>query len=105
MASFAVYIEKTKIKTPKKVYEYWTLRWKGADGTDHGTSIGRTNKMSRRQAEKIRQEKQLEFATQPSRRSVKRAPYLEQYLDSYYQARQSELAPGTLELHRQTGRY
>lgn len=105
VARRTVYLEKIRIKTPKKVYEYWMLRWWGTDGKEHGTSIGRTNKMSRRQAEKVRQEKQLEFANHPSRRSVKRAPYLEDYLDSYYQARQSELAPGTLELHKLTGRY
>ena len=103
MAKRSVYLEKNRTKTAKKVYEYWLLRWWGTDGKEHGTSIGRTNKISRRQAEKIKRAKESEFQTHPSRRKHKRAPYLGEYLETYYQARQSELAPGTMDLHRQTG--
>jgi hypothetical protein len=86
-------------------YSYWVLRWRDASGKHHGKTIGRVGEMSKRQAEKLRQQKALELAGRPGRRSVSRAPVLGDFLEAYYAAREAELAPGTMELHRQTGRY
>ncbi|MDP7289923.1 MAG: site-specific integrase, partial [Phycisphaerae bacterium] len=97
---------KTTIKKPNGTkYVYWVLRWRDTSGKHHGKNIGRTNKMSKRQAEKLRQAKALELFSQPGRRNVSGSPALGEYLDGYYEARKSELAPGTMKLHKQTGRY
>ena len=92
---------KTTIKKPNGTkYVYWVLRWRDTSGKHHGKNIGRTNKMSKRQAEKLRQAKALELFSQPGRRNVSGSPALGEYLDGYYEARKSELAPGTMKLHK-----
>ncbi len=88
-----------------KSYTYWVIRWQATDGRRLGKTLGRTDKISRRQAEKLRRQKELELQANPGRRDVSRSPELGEFLDSYYEARRTELAPGTMELHRQTGRY
>ena len=92
-------------KANGKVYTYWVIRWHGSDGKHHGKTLGSTEKISKRQAEKLRQQKETELAKQPGRRNVSRVPLLGEYLNNYLKDRQSELAPGTLALHGQTIRY
>jgi integrase len=88
-----------------KTYTYWYLRWSGSDGRRRKKCLGRTDRISRRQAEKLRQQKQNELEVQPGRRDVTRSPELGPFLEGYFAARKAELRPGTMELHQQTGRY
>ena len=94
----AVNLARNTVKKGRRKYVYWVLRWRDASGKHHGKNIGRVGRMSKRQAEKLRQAKQLELAQRPGRRSVARSPTLGNYLDSYYEARESELAPGSMAL-------
>ena len=91
------------IKSGKAVY--WKLLWRDGNGTNHCQSIGNVKKLSRRQAEKVRREKENDLTNHPGRRNVGRAPLLSDYLEHYLKMRKSELQPATLELHRQTGEY
>lgn len=84
---------------------YWMLRWHGPDGKFRGKTLEPTNKISKRHAEKLCRQKEVELAKQPGRRSVSRCPLLGEHLSSYYESRKGDLAPRTMELHRQTGRY
>lgn len=101
----SVTLSKQEGKKHGKTYSYWVIRWYGSDGKRRGRQIGSTTKMSKRQAEKIRQKKEAELIGNPGRRDVSRSPELGAFLDKYYADRRTELATGTLELHQQTGRY
>ena len=92
-------------KQTLKGHAYWVIRWQATDGRRLGKTLGRTDKLSKRQAEKLRRQKELELQANPGRRDVSRSPEMGEFLDSYYKARRTELAPGTMELHKQTGRY
>jgi integrase len=98
----------TQIKKTKSngiSYSYWVLRWFATNGKWCSKSLGPVNKLSKRQAEKLRSQKQTELQSSPGRRNVTGMPTIKDYLEQYYANRQSELAGGTLELHMQTGRY
>ena len=98
----------TKISRKKPnghVYVYWALRWFDSNGKWRCKSLGRADGVSRRQVEKIRRKKQAELEKHPGRRNVSKVPKLGEYLETYCQVRQSELSPGTLELHHNTGRF
>ena len=86
-------------------YTYYQLRWFGVDGKRYSQSLGRTSEMSKRQAEKLRQSKELEIRQKPGLRSPGRIPTLKDFLDTYIASRRSELAPGTIELHERTAKY
>jgi integrase len=101
----SVNLVKQKVKTKKDTYEYWYVRWFGTDGKYHGKSIGRVDRMSRRQAEKIRQQKVIELMEHPGRRNVSRAFRLSEYIQLYFNSRKTELASGTIVLHQMTTRY
>ncbi|GMU82394.1 MAG: hypothetical protein AMXMBFR47_22650 [Planctomycetota bacterium] len=88
-----------------KRYRYYQLRWFGVDGKRYSQSIGRTEKLSRRQAEKLRQAKELELRQKPGLCSPGRIPTLAGFLETYIESRRSELAPGSLELHERTAKY
>jgi integrase len=88
-----------------KTTGYWYLRWHGSDGSRQKHSLGRVDKHSKRQAEKMRQAKQNELEAQPGLRDITRSPELGPFIDGYLASRTGELRPGTLELHQQTGRY
>ncbi|MFQ5592472.1 MAG: tyrosine-type recombinase/integrase [Phycisphaerae bacterium] len=95
-----------KVRSPNgKRYVYHQLRWFGPDGTRYSENIGRTDKVSKRQAEKLRQAKELQLRAKPGLRSPGRIPALDRFLDTYIESRRAELAPGTIELHEQTARY
>jgi integrase len=96
--------QQTTIRNGRK-YTYWVIRWFGSDGKRRGKQIGKTPEMSKRQAEKVRREKEAELQVNPGRRDVTRSPELGTFLEKYYNDRKTELAAGTLELHQQTGRY
>ncbi len=97
---------KQTVKKPTgKEYVYWVLRWRDVTGKHHGKNIGRIGTMSKRKAEKLRQAKQVELSRNTGRRRVPCTIGLREYLDMYYAARTGELAPGTMRLHKQTGRY
>jgi integrase len=92
-------------KRDGKKYVYWVVRWYTPDGKRNSEVLGRTDQMSKRQADKRRQMKEGELLAHPGRRNVSRGPELERFLECYYQARRTELSPGTLDLHRNTGQY
>jgi len=95
----------TKTKSNGMSYSYWVLRWFATNGKWCSKSLGPVNKLSKRQAEKLRSQKQTELQSSPGRRNVTGAPTIKDYLEQYYANRRLELASGTLELHMQTGRY
>ena len=102
----SINLERRKVKSKKGViYEYWYLRWFGLDGRFHGKSIGRTDKISKRQAMKLRQQKVIELDVKPGRRNLTKAPDLGDYINGYFKFRKNELAPSTIILHKQTARY
>ncbi len=86
-------------------YEYWQLRWFGVDGRRYSENIGRTDKLSKRQANKRRQQKENELSAHPVRRETSRIPTLGSFLATYLDSRRGEIAPRTHELHEQTARY
>jgi integrase len=86
-------------------YTYWQLRWFSPDGRRYSENIGRIDKLSKRQANKLRQEKENELNTHPVRRELSRIPALGEFLATYLESRRGELAPRTHELHEQTVRY
>jgi integrase len=92
-------------KADGRQYSYWQLRWYDANGRRHSQNIGRKQELSKRQASRIRQQKQRELDEKPIRRDLSRVPTLADFLDIYVESRRSELARGTLELHEQTIRY
>jgi len=100
-----VTLSKQKSEKGGKSYSYWVLRWFGADGKRRGQQIGKIGEMSKRQAEKRRQEKENELQANPGRRNVSRSPEFARFLEQYYADRRTELSSGTLELHQLTGRY
>ncbi|MFC1738603.1 hypothetical protein ACFL1G_06105 [Planctomycetota bacterium] len=52
MAREAVNLTKQTVKAKSGKYTYWYLRWFGADGKFRGKSIGRIDKVSKRQLKK-----------------------------------------------------
>jgi len=105
MAVTVTLAEQTTTKSNGKKYTYWVIRWFGTDGKRYGKTLGRVDQLSERQAEKLRRQKETELETNPGRRDVSRSPELGEFLHGYYADRRTELVPGTLELHQQTGRY
>ncbi len=97
--------QQTDRKAGGKSYTYWVLRWHGPDGRRRGERLGPVTKLSKRKAEKLRKEKELELGMNPGRNIPARAPLLQAFVDDYLKSRKSEVKPGTLELHEQTTRY
>ncbi len=92
-------------KQTSKGHAYWVIRWLASDGRRPGKNLGRVDTISKRQAEKMRRQKEIKLETHPGRRDVRRTPELAEFLERYYADRKTELRPGTMELHQQTGRY
>ncbi len=92
-------------KQTSKGHAYWVIRWMASDGRRPGKNLGRVETISKRQAEKMRRQKEIELETHPGRCDVRRSPELGEFLERYYADRKTELRPGTMELHQQTGRY
>ncbi len=88
-----------------KRYVYWVIRWYDTSGKRRSRHVGRADQLSRRQAENLRRQKEAELRSNPVRRNISRAPTVVSFLEFYFAARATELAPGSLMLHRQTGRY
>jgi integrase len=88
-----------------KRYVYWVIRWYDAAGKRRSRHLGRADQLSRRHAENLRRHKEAELRSSPARRNISRAPTIASFLEFYFAARATELAPGSLELHCQTGRY
>lgn len=88
-----------------KRYTYYQLRWFGADGKRYSQNLGRVGELSKRQAEKLRQAKELELRQRPGLASPGRIPTLAGFLETYIESRRSELASGSLELHEHTAKY
>jgi len=105
MTRESVNLVKQKVTTEKANYEYWYLRWFSSNGRFHGKSLGRVDKISRRQAEKIRRQKELELMEHPGRRNISSTFKLAEYLHLYFNSRKTELASGTFVLHQMTARY
>jgi len=103
-----VSLSRHRVKISGKTYRYWCLRWFGSDGRQRGESIGRVDgphKLSHRQAELKRFQKEHEINRHPGRRDISRDYTLESFLADYISSRTPELAPGTLELHKLTAKY
>lgn len=105
MAREAVSIEKRNVKLKSGIISYWYMRWYGTDGKYCSKSIGRTDKISKRQARKIAQAKQQEFENAPARRDKAKECTLKEYTDLYFKMREHELRPKTIEIHRQAANY
>jgi hypothetical protein len=88
-----------------KRYTHYQLRWFGPDGRRYSENIGRTDELSKRQAEKLRQAKEIELQQRPGLRSPSRIPSLASFLHTYIESRRGELAPGSIELHERTAKY
>jgi len=84
---------------------YWYLRYYDNAGKYKGESIGRTDKVSKRQAKKIQQQKIREFEQQPGRRGRDRNVKLSDFIEHYFDVRETELADKSLELHRNAAGY
>ncbi|GEM_PF-2481353 len=105
MARQAVTLEKRKAKLKSGKAEYWYMRWYSSEGKYCSKSIGRTDKLSKRQARKIAHAKQLEFETATVRRDKTKNYRLSEYVEHYFKVREHELALKTVQLHRQAARY
>lgn len=101
----AITLSKDRKKLKGGVVEYWTLRWHGQDGKHHSKSLGRTDKVSKRQATKRKREMLNEFDLAPGRRNAKRAMTLGQYLKRYFDVNSHRLAAGTVVGYDIAGRY
>ena len=88
-----------------KRYVYWVIRWYDAADKRRSQHLGRADQLSKRQAENLRRQKESELRFNPGHRNISRAPTIASFLELYFSGRATELAPGSLELHRQTGRY
>lgn len=97
--------KQTVKKQDGKTYRYWILRWMGSDGKRHCQSLGRADKRSKRQAEALRRMKEAELQGNPGRRDVPRGHTLSVFLEAYFKSRKDELAPGAIDLQKQTARY
>lgn len=91
-----------------KAYDYWSLRWYDSRGQRKAKNLGPASgkkALSKRQAEMARFQMEQELALKPQRRDITLAPHLGEFLERYIHIRQTEVAPGTLELHKITKRY
>jgi len=84
---------------------YWVIRWYDAAGKRRSRHLGRADRLPRRHAENLRRQKEAELRSNPARRNISRAPTIASFLEFYFAVRATELAPGSLVLQRQTGRY
>ena len=91
--------QQTDRKAGGKAYTYWVLRWRGPDGCRRGERLGVVTNLSKRQAEKLRKEKEFELGMNPGRSIPARAPFLRAFVDDYLKSRKSEVKPGVL-VHR-----
>ena len=102
----AVNLVKSKVKKAGGgSYEYWVLRWYDVLGKYRGKTLGRADRISKRQAQKFQRAKVSELETNPGRRNVSRSKRLGGYLADYLKNRKTELRPGTFELHEISVRY
>lgn len=101
----AITLTKEKRKLKSGETEYWTLRWYDQQGKFRSKSLGRTDKLSERQARKLKRQKENDFDANPGRRSVKKIPTLKEHTNQYIKHRKHELAPGTVILHQETIMY
>jgi len=76
MMNIPVTLAEQTTKRNGKSYTYWVIRWQASDGRRLGKTLGQTDEMSRRQAEKLRRQKELELESNPGRRDARR-PILE----------------------------
>lgn len=64
MARETISLVKRQIKRAAGgAYGYWVLRWRGPNGKWLSKNLGRTDQFSKRQAEKLRRQKEAEFET------------------------------------------
>lgn len=84
--------------------EYWILRFYDDSGKHRAKSIGRCDKLSKRQANKIKTRMLKEFEEKPGRRN--RQHYtLEAFVKHYFYTRKHELRPKTVELQSRAAKY
>jgi integrase len=83
--------------------EYWQAKWTDALGRRRTRGLGRRGDVSRREAEKLCAKISASEAANPSKDG--KAPTLKEWTDKYIELRKSELADGTLGLHKLTIKY
>lgn len=86
------------------IVKYWCCRWVDGAGKRRSKSLGRMDKLSKREAKKIVLKMETEFDRQPGRKNAQRMR-LKEYLDTYFSLRKDELAAASLTRYRDTGRY
>jgi len=94
-----------KKRTVKGKYTYYFLYWSDSNGKPRRKSLGNVNKISRRQARVLRVRREQELNRHPAGHDASIAPTLSEFSKKYVESRKTELAPGTLDLHRQTIKY
>ena len=99
----------TLVKETKKLkggtVEYWALRWHGRNGKFHSKGLGRTDKVSKRQALKKKRLMEQGFDAVPGSRNIGKCMSLKAYTDLYFEARSRELADKTIQAYQNAARY
>lgn len=101
----AITLTKDRKKLKGGIVEYWTLRWHGQDGKFHSKGLGRTDKVSKRQALKKKRLMEQGFDAVPGSRNIGKGMSLKAYTDLYFEARSHELAKATIVAYRDGIRY
>ena len=94
----------TKRTKDGKSVSYWAARWIDGAGKRRSKSLGRADKLSKREARKIILQMETEFDRQPGRKNAQRMR-LKDFLDTYFNLRKNELAASSVLRYRDTGRY
>jgi len=93
--------------TPSPTYRlnsngaHWQVVWTDGSGRRHRRSLGRKKDLTRRQAEAQVQAIAIEHGIRPGLRHSGRAR-ISEWIDRYFQVRESTLDPATLKSHRRT---
>lgn len=86
-------------------HRYYYLYWPGPNSKPVRLSLGNIKSISCREAKVLRSRKEVEINEHSSGHDPGKCPKLSVFVDLYLKTRKDELAPGTLELHRQTIKY
>lgn len=93
-----------KTDRDKRTVSYWVARWYDGTGRRRSKSLGRTDKLTKREAKKLALMMETDFDRQPGRRNAQRMR-LKDFLDTYFNLRKNELAKASLSRYKDTGRY
>lgn len=108
MKLIQVNLNKKTVKSKGQQYKYWVARWTDLSGKAHTDHLGRADgsrRLSKRQAEVLRRRRELEINQNPFQVNTRKPEQLSTFIDNYLKARKNEIAEGTFELHKTTGKY